>query len=88
MMSARLGSLVLLLALAGCQNTGAGGTVHPQLPLLPYKAKAVCARPAPARLNDDLGVLATRWKATAICEGGKRATIIQFYDDLRARFGK
>ena len=80
-------SLACLLALAGCQTTGAAGTVHPQLPDLPPKAVASCGRPAVKR-GDDLGVLAARWKATALCESGKRSSVIAFYSDLKQRFGR
>ena len=79
--------LLSVVALAGCNtSTGAGGTVKPVLPDLPPKATAVCPVPPLAKLNDDLGVLAARWKATAVCESGKRATLIVFYKDLKTRF--
>lgn len=81
-----IGSMIAILgmlALAGCgATTGAAGTLKPQLPDLPPPAVAKCARPL-AAVGDDLGVLAARWKATAVCEGGKRAALIVFYGDLR-----
>jgi hypothetical protein len=86
-MSVRCASLILLVVLAGCQTTGAGGTVHPQLPDIPPEARAACARPT-AHVGDDLGVLAARWKATAVCEGGKRASIIVYYDTIKEGFAK
>jgi len=84
---ASLAAILGLMALAGCQSrpTGAAATVRPQLPPLPERATSVCQRPVAAR-DDDLGVLAAEWKATAVCEGGKRASIIVFYRDLRAGF--
>ena len=81
-------TVIVLLAgvLAGCNtSTGAGGTVKPVLPDLPPKATAICPAPT-AKVGDDLGVLAARWKATAVCEGGKRATLLVFYRDLKTRF--
>lgn len=80
---------ILLFAglLAGCNtSTGAGGTVKPMLPGLAPEATAICPSPV-ADLDEDLGDLALQWKATAVCEGGKRATIIVFYRDLKTRFG-
>ncbi len=75
--------ILSLLALAGCNTTtGAAGTVRPQLPDLPDRAVAGCKRPV-AALGDDLGVLAADWKATAVCESGKRAAIIVFYKGLQ-----
>jgi hypothetical protein len=39
------------------------------------------------KVGDDLGVAALKWKATAICEHGRRAAVTTFYDDLRQRLG-
>lgn len=77
-------AVLSLITLAGCQSrpTGAAATVQPQLPPLPSRAVATCQRPV-AALGDDLGVLAAEWKATAVCEGGRRASIITFYNGLR-----
>jgi hypothetical protein len=86
MRSSRIAVALLALALAGCQTSAGSGLVTPQLPPLPTGATAQCTRPA-AKLGDDLGVLAARWKATAVCEGGKRASLIAFYGDLRGRLG-
>ena len=75
----------LLLApimLAGCNTIGAGGTVKPQLPNLPQSATEACSKPR-AAVGDDLGVLAARWKTTAVCESGKRRSIITFYGNLQ-----
>lgn len=84
MRSSRIAIALIALALAGCQTSAGSGLVKPQLPDLPAAATASCSRPA-AHLGDDLGVLAARWKATAVCEGGKRTSLIVFYRDLRGR---
>lgn len=76
---------LLLLALGGCAtNIGAGGSVKPELPALDARLRQPCQFPV-AKVGDDLGILALRWKAAAICERGQRKAILGFYDDLRAR---
>jgi hypothetical protein len=78
----RLAIFLTATALAACSSTGSG-LVKPQFPKLPASATAKCERPPVLKLGDDLGVAAARWKTTAVCEGGKRASLIVFYNDLR-----
>ena len=83
MMPLRLIGSLALLALAGCGVTAPTPPPKPNLPTLPVTATAVCVRPA-TKIGTDLGVAALKWKATAICEGGKRASLITFYGTLAA----
>lgn len=87
-MSSRFGMIVAALALAGCQTSAGSGLVKPQLPELPVGATALCAQPPVLKLGDDLGVSRKRWRATAICEGGRRASLVAFYNGLRGKLGK
>lgn len=85
--SAKIPMRILLgyasLLLAGCSTVGGAGSVRPDLPALPKAATALCARPPLTRLGDDLGIKAAEWRATAICERGKRAALITFYNRER-----
>jgi hypothetical protein len=79
-------SLLALLMLSGCGATLPTPPPKPNLPALPASASAACARPV-TKLGDDLGVAALKWKATYVCEHGKRVAIISFYGDLKKRLG-
>ena len=85
MMPLRLIGSLALLALAGCVTTAPTPPLKPNLPALPVTATAACARPV-TKIGADLGVTALKWKATAVCEGGKRASLIVFYGRLRKGF--
>jgi hypothetical protein len=80
MMPLRLIGSLALLTLAGCA-TAPTPPPKPNLPALPVTATAACARPM-TKIGTDLGVAALKWKATAVCEGGKRASLITFYRTL------
>jgi hypothetical protein len=86
MLKPSIASVAGLLLLAGCATTAPAPPPRPNLPALPASATGTCARPV-TKLGDDLGVAALRWKATAICEHGRRAAVTTFYGDLRQRLG-
>lgn len=81
-------AICLSLALGGCQTATTPGAalVHPELPPLPPAVSTACPRPV-SKIGDDLGVIGLKWKATAICESGKRSALITFYTGLRKRLG-
>jgi hypothetical protein len=78
--------VIAALALGGCTSTLGAGTVRPQLPDLPPRATALCARPV-ARAGDDARAVAARYSAAYGCESGRRVALIVFYRDLRQRLG-